>query len=896
MGLDVGLVLSDDRHYGAFVCAICQDLAGLDAYVTTQCSHVFCRTCLPPWLERATTCPTCSRDLLFAASTGCRRGAATADSSNVAVAGTARPPAPPSSSQLPATTGTAAAASVPFSSSSHQHMCIGPLDEIQPLAHRLLQRVQVRCPLPGHQNRGVKCEWRGDYSDLRAHLLSGTAHNNNNNNATTTTTTTSTTAAAAAITTTAAAVVDINVVVPTNPTIVVPSPTTPEAAAATASVTETVTSTATTTAATTTAATTTTTTTKTTTTSAPAAEPMEVDIESEDNNGAIPRRAHETLLSSQQQQLEQQQQQQRRQQQQQRQQRYKQQRSMALALAASLKVEANGQFESKQYQEACSLYSRAISVLEEVRVAAAAGGDHVVVSDGGDTNKAGTSSPTTLGGRSSNNNNRDEEEVAGRAADNDDDDDELAMTALITALYSNRSTTLFQLGEYSSCWEDCMHITQRLDPRWSAKAYLRAGRAAVQMGNLNDAQSALRRGLFLLVPTTTSPLPLPGSSSGPGRPSPSASASTSTMLRKEELLVGELLSAEQRGQTELAERLFGAAKLTYGTLLRVAPSAVPFLLGAAQADLGLGRTDSALQLSKRVLLRHPQSAPGCWVRGHALFLMEEFETGLQLMQESLRLDPDADDDIKRAYKAFRQVQRWIDAAKQSMFTRAFTEAAELWTLCINQQQQHQARLLLLPPQSALFVTLHVQRAQAYLRLKDYAKALKDCAIVLYHQEDCIAALLVHFQAYHGQGRHEAVVEELQQLFQQQGGERFGQDRRLAEAYTQADFLLRKERRVDYYQLLGVPSIASTVEIKRAYRKRSLECHPDRLPPSSSAERQQQAQHQFQMLGEGLEILCDDVQRKLYDEGYDAAAIRERIEAANRAAHRPPSYHHHHHHH
>ena len=36
-------------------------------------------------------------------------------------------------------------------------------------------------------------------------------------------------------------------------------------------------------------------------------------------------------------------------------------------------------------------------------------------------------------------------------------------------------------------------------------------------------------------------------------------------------------------------------------------------------------------------------------------------------------------------------------------------------------------------------------------------------------------------------------------------------------------------------------------------------------------------------GEGLEVLTDDFQRKLYDEGYDKAAIAERVQAAARAA-------------
>ena len=89
--------------------------------------------------------------------------------------------------------------------------------------------------------------------------------------------------------------------------------------------------------------------------------------------------------------------------------------------------------------------------------------------------------------------------------------------------------------------------------------------------------------------------------------------------------------------------------------------------------------------------------------------------------------------------------------------------------------------------------------------------------------------------------------------------------------------------------MGISSIASELEIKKAYKRKALELHPDKLPPGSSPKAQQQAQRQFQLLGEGLEILCDDFMRRLYDEGYDPEAIRQRVEAAKQAAHGHQNY-------
>ena len=80
----------------------------------------------------------------------------------------------------------------------------------------------------------------------------------------------------------------------------------------------------------------------------------------------------------------------------------------------------------------------------------------------------------------------------------------------------------------------------------------------------------------------------------------------------------------------------------------------------------------------------------------------------------------------------------------------------------------------------------------------------------------------------------------------------------------------------------VPSVASTMEIKQAYKQRALECHPDKHA-EAGPEAQKAAEAQFKLLGEALEVLGDDMMRKLYNEGYDKAAIQERIQAANRAA-------------
>lgn len=80
-------------------------------------------------------------------------------------------------------------------------------------------------------------------------------------------------------------------------------------------------------------------------------------------------------------------------------------------------------------------------------------------------------------------------------------------------------------------------------------------------------------------------------------------------------------------------------------------------------------------------------------------------------------------------------------------------------------------------------------------------------------------------------------------------------------------LTEEERAIDPYRVLGIEVTATEQQVKKAYRKRSLKCHPDKNPTPEAAQ-------EFHRISIALAILTDPGKRAFLDKKLEQTRAAE----------------------
>ncbi len=78
---------------------------------------------------------------------------------------------------------------------------------------------------------------------------------------------------------------------------------------------------------------------------------------------------------------------------------------------------------------------------------------------------------------------------------------------------------------------------------------------------------------------------------------------------------------------------------------------------------------------------------------------------------------------------------------------------------------------------------------------------------------------------------------------------------MREKLRAAQLEIKKAKRKNYYEILGVDKSMGESEVKKAYRKKAVQWHPDKHA-NSSPEEQKEAEAKFKDIGEAYAVLSD----------------------------------------
>lgn len=359
-----------------------------------------------------------------------------------------------------------------------------------------------------------------------------------------------------------------------------------------------------------------------------------------------------------------------------------------------------------------------------------------------------------------------------------------------------------------------------------------------------------------------------------------------TLLREEiEAAQAELVDADELLEAGKYKEALRKLSVLEDGLLRDCPA---LLARMGRCYLGLGELPRALHISASLLRRDGSDVAAQLLRAEAQFQAidehidseawdKAVEAPMKLTRQALALDPEhrRAAQLHRKLKAHRELVRKL---RQHVVGRQYDRVEELLAGVLGSEVPGGSGVT-----GCFRARCYAMRARARLELRSYDDCVADCVAAAALDNKLPAAALLRAEALQKLERWDDAASVLEGLYE------WKKDNEIYWKVEWAKFEVRRVRRPNYYDILGIDATCTQADVKKAYLRMSVESHPDKVRQKSHRGDLDldTVETKFKLIGEAYEILSDTAKRELYDRGYDAQGIREVLAVRKRFAGQAP---------
>jgi len=293
---------------------------------------------------------------------------------------------------------------------------------------------------------------------------------------------------------------------------------------------------------------------------------------------------------------------------------------------------------------------------------------------------------------------------------------------------------------------------------------------------------------------------------------------------------------------------YQGAKEQFTIALEKAPSWVAARFARAKADFELNNYPEVIDDTMKLLKIKQNDVDAILLRGNALKYFGDIESAQIHYASCLKWDSE--------HAACKEAQESLTKFKDAMDSAEKRINNDLGKLALTDIEF----CLAFDPRLTVFrAKLLTWKCKALLKAKSLDAALEVCNEVLGIQ-DSNEVHKLKGEIFLEKEEYDQAIREFEKVVN--SGDQSGND-----GLHKAKKLQKMAARKDYYKILGVAKNAGANQIKKAYRNKAVQYHPDKVK-HLTPEEQQHADKQMKELGEAYAILSNEEKRTKYDNGDD----------------------------